>query len=205
MDFQIKGPRMPQILMLCGVLFLVSGNRISNVWGAPAAAAPEDFKEIQIGPHPGEKELLLLRGPDSRQQVVVTGVLRNGKLQDLTRDVTYTVAHQDIASISNDGYLTPHKDGQTKLTVTAKNGKTASIPVTIQGIATPEAINFKNQVVPIFTKLTCNSGGCHGKPADRMVLNCRCLVFILKMIMNFLSKKAVAVDCFLLRLQKAFC
>ncbi|MFH1303818.1 MAG: Ig-like domain-containing protein, partial [Planctomycetota bacterium] len=165
MDFRIKGSRMPQILMLCGVLtlFLVSGHCVTNVLGAPAAEAQVDFKEIQIGPHPGEKELLLLRGPDSRQQVVVTGVLADGKLQDLTRNVTYAIAHQDIASISNDGYLTPLKDGQTQLTVTAKNGKTASIPVTIQGIASPEAINFKNQVVPIFTKLTCNSGGCHGK------------------------------------------
>src|SRR5262245_64415140 len=24
-------------------------------------------------------------------------------------------------------------------------------------------INFGNQIVPIFTKLGCNSGGCHGK------------------------------------------
>src|SRR5919205_787918 len=24
-------------------------------------------------------------------------------------------------------------------------------------------INFSNQIVPIFTKLGCNSGGCHGK------------------------------------------
>src|SRR5438874_12240937 len=24
-------------------------------------------------------------------------------------------------------------------------------------------INFANQVVPVFTKLVCNAGGCHGK------------------------------------------
>ena len=169
MDFRIKGSRMPQILMLCGVLtlFLVSSNCVTNVLAAPAAKAQVDYKSIQIGPHPGEKELLPLRGPDSRQQVIVTGVLANGKLQDATRNVTYKIAHPEFATISRDGYLKPIKDGETTLTVTAKNGKTASIPVSITGIATPDAINFKNQIVPIFTKLTCNSGGCHGKASGQ--------------------------------------
>ena len=31
----------------------------------------------------------------------------------------------------------------------------------------PLPINFANQVVPIFTKLGCNSGGCHGKIAGQ--------------------------------------
>ena len=28
-------------------------------------------------------------------------------------------------------------------------------------------INFTNQIVPIFTKLSCNSGGCHGKASGQ--------------------------------------
>lgn len=169
MDFRINGSRTPQVLMLCGALTLslFSGNTVSKVEAAPAAVAPVDFKEIQVGPQPGGKEILQLRGPDSRQQVVVTGVLANGKQHDVTRDVVYAVADQSIASISSDGYLAPLKDGQTTLTVIAKNGKSVSIPVAVQGISTPEAINFKNQVVPIFTKLTCNSGGCHGKASGQ--------------------------------------
>jgi len=28
-------------------------------------------------------------------------------------------------------------------------------------------INFPNQIVPIFTKLGCNAGGCHGKASGQ--------------------------------------
>ncbi|MEQ8855628.1 DUF1549 domain-containing protein [Gimesia sp.] len=169
MDFRIQGSRTPQILMLSGVLVLLlaSGAGITEVHAATAEKAKVDFKELQIGPHAGGFEKLQLRGPDSRQQVIVTGVLPTGKLLDVTRDVTFKVANPEMATISSDGYLTPLKDGETSLVATSKDGKTASIPVAISGIATPDAINFKNQVVPIFTKLTCNSGGCHGKASGQ--------------------------------------
>ncbi|WP_417394569.1 DUF1549 domain-containing protein [Gimesia chilikensis] len=169
MDFRIQGSRTPQILMLSGVLalLLASGAGITEVRAATAEKAKVDFKELQIGPHAGGFEKLQLRGPDSRQQVIVTGVLPTGKLLDVTRDVTFKIANPEMATISSDGYLTPLKDGETSLVATSKDGKTASIPVTISGIATPDAINFKNQVVPIFTKLTCNSGGCHGKASGQ--------------------------------------
>ena len=169
MDFRIQGSRTPQILILSGVLalLLASGAGIKDVSAATAEKAKVDFKELQIGPHAGGFEKLQLRGPDSRQQVIVTGVLPTGKLLDVTREVTYKVANPEMATISSDGYLTPLKDGDTSLIATSKDGKTASIPVNISGIATPDAINFKNQVVPIFTKLTCNSGGCHGKASGQ--------------------------------------
>ncbi|QDV17983.1 Bacterial Ig-like domain (group 2) [Gimesia panareensis] len=169
MDFRIKGSRTPQILMLSGMLalFLTSGPGLTEVRAAAAEKAQVDYKEIQIGPHAGGFEKLQLRGPDSRQQVIVTGVLSNGKKLDVTREVTYKIENPEMASITSDGYLTPLKDGETRLIATSKNGKSASIPVTIGGIAKPDSINFKNQVVPIFTKLTCNSGGCHGKASGQ--------------------------------------
>ena len=51
MDFRINGSRTPQVLMLCGALTLslFSGNTVSKVEAAPAAVAPVDFKEIQVG------------------------------------------------------------------------------------------------------------------------------------------------------------
>ncbi|QDU48849.1 DUF1549 and DUF1553 domain-containing protein [Gimesia panareensis] len=169
MDFRIKGSRTPQILMLSGMLalFLTSGPGLTEVRAAAAEKAQVDYKEIQIGPHAGGFEKLQLRGPDSRQQVIVTGVLSNGKKLDVTREVTYKIENPEMASITSEGYLTPLKDGETRLIATSKNGKSASIPVTIGGIAKPDSINFKNQVVPIFTKLTCNSGGCHGKASGQ--------------------------------------
>ena len=39
----------------------------------------------------------------------------------------------------------------------------AAVPVEVKDHAAGLPINFANQVVPVFTKLGCNSGGCHGK------------------------------------------
>src|SRR5262249_38878305 len=41
--------------------------------------------------------------------------------------------------------------------------KKAKLSVTAESCDVALPINFGNQVVPIFTKLGCNSGGCHGK------------------------------------------
>ena len=37
------------------------------------------------------------------------------------------------------------------------------------GIASdsPRALNFANDIVPIFTKASCNCGGCHGKASGQ--------------------------------------
>ena len=36
-----------------------------------------------------------------------------------------------------------------------------------RGADIQRSINFTNQIVPIFTKLSCNSGGCHGKASGQ--------------------------------------
>ena len=46
-------------------------------------------------------------------------------------------------------------------------GTEARMPVTVRDFADGLPVNFANQVVPIFTKLGCNSGGCHGKASGQ--------------------------------------
>ena len=43
----------------------------------------------------------------------------------------------------------------------------SSVPVAVKHADENLPINFANQVVPIFTKLGCNSGGCHGKASGQ--------------------------------------
>ena len=42
-------------------------------------------------------------------------------------------------------------------------GKTVNVAVRTEACDVTLPINFPNHIVPIFTKLGCNSGGCHGK------------------------------------------
>src|SRR5438045_5972169 len=64
--------------------------------------------------------------------------------------------------------ITPVADGAT--TVTAKDaasGLAGTLTVNVSGMSGDLPINFTNQVVPIFTKLGCNGGGCHGKSSGQ--------------------------------------
>src|SRR5262249_7679722 len=60
------------------------------------------------------------------------------------------------------GRVLPLANGST--TITARYGNhTVTVNVTNKDMDVNLPINFGNQIVPIFTKLGCNSGGCHGK------------------------------------------
>ena len=49
----------------------------------------------------------------------------------------------------------------------ARPRRRPNFPCASSGLPIRLPINFKNQIVPIFTKLGCNSGGCHGKASGQ--------------------------------------
>lgn len=143
--------------------FRTVGRSFSVLLATPClfAAAVADGAGLSIGP-----ELqggLLLRGPDARQQLVVTQTGADGRQKDATRDVAYTAEPGDVVAIDLTGLVTPLKDGQVTVTAKGADGAVASGSVAVTGFADPPPVNFKNQIVPAFTKLGCNGGGCHGK------------------------------------------
>lgn len=109
---------------------------------------------------------VLVRGRDARQQLFVTGIYSSGQFRDHTRSVQYTVEPADLVEIDSTGHLFPRKDGKGVIRAIG-SGVAAELPLEVTGIAQDVPINFKNQVVPIFTKLACNSGGCHGKASGQ--------------------------------------
>jgi hypothetical protein len=103
-----------------------------------------------------------LIGPEARMQVVVTATLPGGKVRDWTGAAKYSAAPEGIVTIDGQGLVTPLKEGTATVTAAA-GAATATVPVTVEHYVDPPLINFPNQITPIFTKLGCNSGGCHGK------------------------------------------
>ncbi len=110
---------------------------------------------------------ITIRGRDARQQLYVTGVYSSGQLRDHTHSVKYSVAPAGIVLVDETGLVTPSGDGDAVVTATGAGGKSATLKVHVEGVTQQIPINFKNQVVPIFTKLGCNSGGCHGKASGQ--------------------------------------
>ena len=129
--------------------------------------------EPMVLPKPAEVQLLAvnppkiaLKGADDAQQLILTATLAGGKLQDLTGDVKYEAADPKLIRVTSAGRVIPLMNGSTEVTVTYGD-KVVKVPVTAEKCDVNLPINFGNQIVPIFTKLGCNSGGCHGKASGQ--------------------------------------
>ena len=107
-----------------------------------------------------------LTGADDAAQLVVTATLANGQLADLTHDAQYAVADGKSAAVLAGGRVVP-KDNGTSEIVVSFNGVSVRVPLAVKSMGENLPLNFTNQIVPIFTKQGCNSGGCHGKLAGQ--------------------------------------
>ena len=105
----------------------------------------------------------LLRGRNARRQLVVTGSYSSGQKHDLTHAVAYSVDQPQVLTVAATGLITPLSDGNATVTARAADGKTVTLALQAQHCNEELPINFVDEVVPIFTLLGCNSGGCHGK------------------------------------------
>ena len=146
---------------------------LSVVSTAVADEAPEPkglgdpgvLDSLKVEPESQENRLII-RGRDARQQLIVTGVYSSGQFRDHTPQATYSASPAGIVEVAADGLVTPLADGDAAVKV-AVDGKESTVTIHVEGVANQIRMNFKNQIVPIFTKLGCNSGGCHGKASGQ--------------------------------------
>lgn len=81
---------------------------------------------------------------------------------DATRTAKYAVADAKIVQVDSFGMVTPLAEGQTEISITVGN-ETAKVPVRVEGLKSPRRVSFEHEIIPVLTKSSCNSGGCHGK------------------------------------------
>jgi hypothetical protein len=185
-------PRWPVLLALaaltCAGGSLLAGDlypgkepaKLDNV----ALPKPSDIKSLTV--HPAR---IALKGIDDAQQLILTAELQGGQLQDLSGDVKYEVADKKIARVTSTGRVLPLANGATEITA-AYGDKVVKVPVTAESCDVNLPINFPNQIVPIFTKLGCNSGGCHGKASGQNGFKISLLGFEPEVDFNALVKEA---------------
>jgi hypothetical protein len=124
---------------------------------AQAMPAPADVQTLGVSP-----AKVALKGQDDSVQFIVTGELKGARQQDLTGEVKYELANAAIARVTTNGRVIPIANGTTLLTI-RYGDKTAKVELQVESCDVDLPINFANHIVPIFSKLGCNSGGCHGK------------------------------------------
>ncbi|HEY7308380.1 MAG TPA: DUF1549 domain-containing protein, partial [Gemmataceae bacterium] len=115
--------------------------------------------------------------------------LQSGQVQDLSGDVKYETANPKIVRVSSTGRVLPLANGTTEITA-VYGDKSVKVPVVAESCDVNLPINFPNQIVPIFTKLGCNSGGCHGKASGQNGFKISLLGFEPDVDFNALVKEA---------------
>jgi hypothetical protein len=134
---------------------------------APGLGDPGQLEAVEIESGRTADGAFTLDGQDARTQLVVTGKYASGQLRDLTSKVAFEVAPEGIVEIRSPGFLVPKSDGSATITARTPEGPAGTIQVAVAHFGNDPLVNFPNQIVPIFTKLGCNSGGCHGKASGQ--------------------------------------
>ena len=111
--------------------------------------------QLRISP-----ESVILDGPEASQQILV--IEKDARRIDRTRDVQMQVVHPHIARIDKTGLIEARGEGKTVLLV-QHQGKEIRVPIEVRNYTTPAPVSFEQQIIPLLTKGSCNSGGCHGK------------------------------------------
>jgi hypothetical protein len=152
------------------------------------SSASAEVVKLELSPV-GEGDLITIRSRDARQQLIATAVHADGTLTDVTRDVTWTISDPKVLAIDSTGMAVPTADGEITVTA-ALADKSVVAKVAVSGFAHPLPINFRNQIVPIFTKLGCNGGGCHGKSGGQNGFKLSLLGFVAEDDYEFLRKES---------------
>jgi len=139
--------------------------------GAEAALSSENGTAANLDqPSPSTLRVvpsrLLLRGPDAVQQLAIDRIEPGGVAHDVTSDTDFRSSDPNVATVDASGVVVAQGDGTATITVRHR-GSSSEIPLVVKEFASGLPVNFGNQVVPIFTKLGCNSGGCHGKASGQ--------------------------------------
>ncbi len=118
-------------------------------------------QEIRVAPGVVE-----LTGPNASQQLSVVRVQGDKAVADVSGRARFSSSNPKVAIVDAQGIVRAVGDGEA--TVTATFGSITGT-AHIKAIKTAESLapNFRIHVVPVLTRLGCNSGACHGALAGK--------------------------------------
>src|SRR5437870_2855876 len=96
-------PKKPFLLALCGLFSCTSlgparaedaGTKPSAKIEGPVLPTPSEIRNVDIYPAG-----ISLKGGDDAKQMIVTGMLADGRTQDLSAEVKYIIADPSIAQV----------------------------------------------------------------------------------------------------------
>lgn len=107
-----------------------------------------------------------ITGQRYSQRLLVEGTFADGHQEELTSRAQIAISDAMVAAADTDGVVIPRGDGQATATATIQ-GHRASAPLIVRDYSTAPIWSFRNDVLPVMTKMGCNSGPCHGAAAGK--------------------------------------
>ncbi len=107
-----------------------------------------------------------ITGRRSKQRLLVEGTFADGHQEELTSRAKVAISDTEVATVDKDNFAIPQGDGQATI-VAIVEGHRASAPLSVHDFAGVSTWSFRNDVLPIMTKMGCNSGACHGAAAGK--------------------------------------
>ena len=109
---------------------------------------------------------ILLTGSRASQQLLALSIAHGKVVADLTERTEFTSSNPAVASVDKTGTVKAVGDGDAVITASCDDEQvTAKVKVAQSRETT--APSFRNDVIPMLTKIGCNSGACHGALAGK--------------------------------------
>ncbi len=110
--------------------------------------------------------LIVIEGPRYSQRLLVEGTFSDGHQEELTSRATIAVSDPKVAKVDKDYVVFPNGEGRTTIVATVQ-GHRATAPLSVKDYSVASTWSFRNDVLPVMTKVGCNSGPCHGAAAGK--------------------------------------
>ena len=107
-----------------------------------------------------------LAGPHASQRLILLSETGGKFHEDVTAKATFATSNPAVAAVTEAGIVRPVGDGEAIITATL-DGTQATAKVKVEKAREPLDRSFRNDVIPMLTKIGCNSGACHGALAGK--------------------------------------
>ncbi len=155
----VPGPSKSPVNIVASSDSVASPKKIGSAGEGSASAVPVEKPPLEVTP--GSSTITA----DDVGLQLLAARKEVGSPRDLTGDVQWSVLPPGLAEIEKGGYLRPKAAGEVTVQATF-DGQTATSKITVSP-RSDRTWDFGHDIVPIFTRLGCNTGGCHGRAAGQ--------------------------------------
>jgi hypothetical protein len=113
-----------------------------------------------------EPPRITLTGPSGSQRLLVLARSAGKTVSDVTGQAKFTSSDPNVAVVDNEGIVRAKGDGEATISADVGSDQATTV-VQVEKTREPFDWSFRNHVLPVFTKIGCNSGACHGALAGK--------------------------------------